>query len=335
MKTAVAPPRPIWPEAEIVAEPVRWKDGMPPRTLVRRNHHLLIGPREQDLISLPGRPVISLFTGAGGFDLGIEQAGFCCVVQHEREDAACEALLANRPTFFRDAALIQGDITTTPTDALLSAGNLRVGEACMVIGGPPCQGFSTSTSRRKQRAIVGDARNDLVFEYLRVVREAKPEFFIMENVPGFTDFNGGAYMKKFLAAAHGAYYELVYGLVNAVEYGVPQDRTRFICTGTRRDLHRCEGILASLPEPECFGDDDLKRIRTAHLPTLFPDADVRFLTRAPGIRYFPDRPVLVPPRPVRRTESGDIGRTQTFIEFYKRLEREEPDRLVFEKAGAA
>ncbi len=347
MKTAPKPKEPPraeprraeWPEAEILAEPVREKDLKAPLLLVRRRSHLLLGPREEDLIRLPGRPVISLFTGAGGFDLGIEQAGFCCLVQHERDQAACETLLMNRPNCFREAALIQGDIYHTPTEMLLDAANLRVGEAALVIGGPPCQGFSTSTPRRKERMKTGDARNDLVFEYLRVVKEAMPQFFIMENVPGFTDFNKGAYLAEFLRAAHGAYYELVYGLVDAVEYGVPQNRCRFICMGTRRDLYACEGLLCSLPTPETFSDRDLESIST--IATLFPDADAELLTHPPGIRYFPDRPVLVPPRPIfngnhKEDGSRDSGRSQVFLDFYRRLMREEPDRLVdHEKASAA
>lgn len=318
--------RETWPESTVIAEPVGPKKLDAPRVLVRRNAHMLLGPRNQDLITLPGQPVISLFTGAGGFDLGVEQAGMCCVVQHEWDQAACETLIMNRPNFFRDAALIQGDIRKTPTEMLLQEANLRVGEACLVIGGPPCQGFSTSGKRR-----IGDERNDLVFEYLRVVRDAKPSFFIMENVPGFTDFNKGEYFKAFLKQAYDCYYELVYGLVDAVEYGVPQNRCRFICMGTRRDLWACEGIIASLPAPETFGAGDLCRIKAAPdmALTLFPDEEVRWLTHPPGIRYFPDRPILVPPRPIaNRCDDTEAGRSRTFINFYSRLAREEPDRLV-------
>jgi DNA (cytosine-5)-methyltransferase 1 len=326
-----AEPRPVWPEATVVAEPVRHKgrDGTTaPRVLVRRNRHLILGPREQDLITLPGRPVISLFTGAGGFDLGVEQAGFCCLVQHEWDHAACETLLMNRPGYFRHAALIQGDIRQTPTGMLLREANLRVGEACLVIGGPPCQGFSTANPNRKKAMAEGDARNDLVFEFLRVVREAKPEFFIMENVPGLVDFNKGEYFEWFLREAFGSFYELVYGLVDAVEYGVPQYRCRFICMGTRRDLYECEGVLGSLPEPVCFSDRDLARLDT--LGTLFPDADADMLRHPPGIRYFPDRPVLRPPRPTsNRGDGAEVrGRSKAFVEFYRKLLLEEPDRIV-------
>lgn len=326
MKTLTArTARQEWPEAEIVAEPLPVRKLTGPRLLVKRTADLFIGPRKEELILLPGRPVISLFTGAGGMDLGLEQAGFCCVVQHEHDPAACETLLINRPNAFRHAALIQGDITVTPTSMLLDAGNLRVGEAAIVAGGPPCQGFSTAGKR-----VPVDARNDLVFEFLRVVNEARPDFFIMENVPGFLSFNGGAYLRWFLDRAYRSYYELVYGLVDAVEYGVPQYRCRFICMGTRRDLFACEGVLASLPAPECFSDPDLDQIRLLDAAPLFCAEDLRLLTHPPGIRYFPDRPVLIPPRPIGKTDpkSGNHARSKTFIEFYRRLYREEPDRIV-------
>jgi DNA (cytosine-5)-methyltransferase 1 len=320
--------RKSWPEAEVIADPLPRKKLKEPTILVRRRTHLLLGPREQEIVSLPGGPVISLFTGAGGFDLGIEQAGFCPVVQHEIDPACCETLIMNRPNCFRHAALIQGDIYATPTSLLLSAGNLRVGEAHLLIGGPPCQGFSTSNTNRKRaeadRAAggKGDDRNDMVFQFLRVVREAQPKFFVMENVQGFISFNKGEYLKAVLETSYAAYYELVYGLVDACEYGVPQYRCRFFLMGTRRDLCDCDGILASLPAPETFSQKDLAVI-TGSDGTLF--GDVRHsMMRVPGIRYFPDRPILVPPQPI-----NDGGRSKTFLNFYDRLEREEPDRLVW------
>lgn len=327
------PDRPTWPEAEILAEPRKPKDLDEPVVLVRRRAPLILGPNGEELIRLPGPSHISLFTGAGGMDIGVEQAGFCTLVQHEWDAAACGTLMVNRPGFFRRSALIQGDLRRTPTSMLLREAGLRVGEAHLLTGGPPCQGFSTSGRRQES-----DPRNTLVFEYLRVVREARPRFFVMENVPGFTDLAKGRFLREFLAEAYGCYYELVYGIANAVEYGVPQDRNRFLCMGTRRDLVECDGVIASLPSPERFGRRDLARIREIEGQSLFRHAivadaeELELLTHPPGIRYFPDRPVLVPPRP---TQGSCDGRTRTFLEFYKRLRREEPDRLVTAPLGGA
>ena len=313
-----------WPEAEVMAPPVK-KPG-PPSVLVRRRPGGLVGPHGEELITLPGPGVISLFTGAGGMDIGLEAAGFCTLIQHEWMQCACETLIANRPNYFRHAALIQGDIRQTPTSMLLKEAGLRVGEAHIVAGGPPCQGFSTANTK----AVKGkpDRRNDLVFEFLRVVREAQPRFFVMENVPGFTTFNEGEYLAAFLPAAYEAYYELVYGLCDAVEYGVPQYRCRFLCMGTRRDLFDIEGYLASMPAPENFAEADRGILQALDGSPLYA-GEVRSIRRAPGIRYFPDRPVLFPPEPHNHKGPRSPG----FRSFYDRLEREEPDRLVLSPIG--
>jgi DNA-cytosine methyltransferase len=289
-----------------------------PAVLVRRKQTRLYGPNRDELVYLPGLPVISLFTGAGGMDIGCEAAGLCVVLQHEWEEVACQTLIANRPTYFRHAALIQGDIRNTPTGMLLRESGLRVGECGVVIGGPPCQGYSTSGKRQPD-----DPRNSLVFEFLRAVRDAKPHFFIFENVPGFITLSQGDFMRRFLKEAHDAYYELVYGLVDCAEYGVPQRRVRFVCTGTRRDLVECEGVMASLPEPTHFAPADLAVMEAIKASMLFPQIEIQRFTHAPGIRYFPDRPVLSPPSP-----TFDGSRSSGYLEFYDRLEREEPDRIV-------
>lgn len=257
-------------------------------------------------------------------DIGVEQAGMSTVCQVEWWDVACQTLLANRPEWFRHAALIQADIRRLPTETILEESGLRVGEAWLVCGGPPCQGFSTANT--KSHSGTYDARNDLVYEFLRVVREAKPRHFIMENVPGFLRFNKGEYFKQFLATAYGAFYELVYGLLDAVEYGVPQYRCRFLCMGTRRDVVTIERLLAGLPAPRTFHDADLAIVKSLRGRSLL-DEEYQSLTRAPGIRYFPDRPVLVPPAPLAHGERT-TGRAKNFRAFYDRLAREEPDRLV-------
>lgn len=306
-------------------QPLKSKDLKEPIVLVRRRESDLCGPNGEEIALFPSYPVISLFTGAGGFDLGIEQAGFCSVVQHEWDKSACETLMDNRPMCFRHAALIQGDIRNTPTGMILREGGLRVGEAYMLIGGPPCQGFTWANSNRgKER----DDRNDLVLEYLRVVNEAKPRFFIMENVPGFQELHRGAYMTEFLRRAFDCYYELVYGLIDASSYGVPQCRCRFICMGTRRDVHEIEGHLATLPRPQNFGQRDLDLINSIAPGPLFEPL-AQHLMQAPGIRYYPDRPVLKTPQPLASADEsgGDRRMSATYIKFYRDLHLKEPDRI--------
>ncbi len=267
-----------WGNAVLVHEPIKKKlEG--PVVLVKRKVPDIAGPNNEQVMYLPGEPTISLFTGAGGMDLGLEAAGFCTVVQHEWTAYACQTLIANRPRYFSYAALIQGDIRETPTSMLLEAAGLRVGEAGIVSGGPPCQGFSTANTHAGKRRY--DQRNDLVFEFLRVVREAQPRFFIFENVPGFTSFNKNEYIKAFLAAAYDCYYEIVYGLLDAVEYGVPQRRCRFICMGTRRDLVEIDGLLAGMPNPQCFSPEDLSIIKAVDSPLFSQEYSRR--TRTPVV----------------------------------------------------
>lgn len=312
-----------WPEARVLAEPVKTDKLTEPRVLVERTDTDLVTHDGRTIVCLPGEPVISLFTGAGGFDVGLENAGYTTVLQHEWNKEACDTLLANRPRYFRHAALIQGDLRATPTEMILEQAGMEVGETTILCGGPPCQGFSSAN----KHAIKGrdDTRSDLVFEYLRVVDESKPRFFIMENVPGFVRFKAGAYMRAFLERAYGCFYELVYGIVDCVRYGVPQYRQRFICMGTRRDL-AAKGMLAALPKPQCFAEADLAKIRAINEQGLLvplQSEDLECLMHPPGIRYFPDREVLIPPEP---THGGLVPKK--YQEFYRNLRRNEPDRIV-------
>ena len=307
---------------------MRDKDLTEPLVLVRRRPGLELGPRGEELIRLPGRPSISLFTGIGGMDLGLERGGFCVLCQHELNRECCGTLIANRHHCFEYSALIQGDIKKTPTSMILREAGLRVGECALICGGPPCQGFSTAGKRDP-----GDIRNTLVSDFVRVVREAQPAFFVFENVPGFTSMSKGAFLRDFLSLAYAAGYELVYGLIDCVEYGVPQYRCRLICMGTRRDLAEVEGVLASLPAPQTFSEADLAELQAIDEtpnPTDEQRERAALMRHAPGIRYFPDRPVLVPPAPIgNESADGKRHRSKTFMEFYRRLQKTEPDRIVW------
>ena len=170
----------IWPEAEVIASPRRTQDAGETEVLVRRRAGDLCGPGGEEIVYCPGYPCISLFSGIGGFEIGMEPVGFVFLCQHEMDRTACQTLIHNRPNFFRHAALIQGDINQTPASMILSAAGLRVGECYIVTGGPPCQGFSTAGRRDPD-----DVRNTLVFSYLQKVREIQPRFFAFEKVAGF------------------------------------------------------------------------------------------------------------------------------------------------------
>src|ERR1043165_8205792 len=126
------------------------------------------------------RRVISLYTGAGGMDYGFEAAGFETAVALEMDRDCCETLRRNRRW-----EVIERNIHEVPTKELLATGSLKVREVDLVIGGPPCQPFSKSgywahgDSRR-----LDDPRADTLGAYMRVLEEALPQAFLLENVEG-------------------------------------------------------------------------------------------------------------------------------------------------------
>jgi DNA (cytosine-5)-methyltransferase 1 len=129
------------------------------------------------------KKIISLFSGAGGMDIGFRDAGFETAVMVEYDPSCCKTLRFNCPGI----PVIEGDIRNVPTGEMLSAATLDVLEAALVIGGPPCQSFSLAGKRMG----MDDPRGQLVLEFARVVREALPIGFVMENVRGMMNWEGG------------------------------------------------------------------------------------------------------------------------------------------------
>ena len=194
---------------------------------------------------------ISLFTGAGGLDLGFEAAGFDTAVAVEMDARCVETLRANR-----DWPVIARDVAEVPTDELLAMGGLAVGEADVLIGGPPCQPFSksgfwaTGTARR-----LDDPRATTIDHYLRVLAEARPRAFLLENVEGL-GFRGKdeglARIREAVAAINSRYdtsYDPQIAVLNAADYGVPQLRRRMIVVAAR------DGQPFRFPEPSHVGPD--------------------------------------------------------------------------------
>lgn len=192
-----------------------------------------------------GRPMISLYTGAGGMDYGFEAAGFETRVALEFERDAAATLRLNRPW-----PVIEADICETPSSAILEAAGLKVGEAALLIGGPPCQPFSKSgywsngDSRR-----LADPRARTLDEYMRVVRDALPETFVLENVHGisYTGKEEGMLLLQErleqINAEAGTSYKATWKVLNAADYGVPQLRSRFFMVAHR------EGESFEFPAP--------------------------------------------------------------------------------------
>lgn len=175
-------------------------------------------------------PAISLFSGAGGLDLAVEMCGesspLRVAVATDFDPDAIETLRENF-----DVPLIEGDIREIPTADLLSAAAVDVGEAGLVIGGPPCTPFSKSGFWLDYKRESRDPNASLLDEFARVVNEAKPEAFVLENVQGLTYRTHRAQLLRFLAQVSN--YSPVWRVVNAADYGVPQLRKRVFVVGMR------------------------------------------------------------------------------------------------------
>lgn len=179
--------------------------------------------------------VISLFSGAGGLDYGFEAAGFRTAAALEMDPTCCETMRANR-----DWPVIEGDIFGKSTEEILTIANLAPGEVDVVIGGPPCQPFSksgywaTGDSRRLQ-----DPRADTLQAFLRVVEEAQPRAFLLENVEGLAFAGKTEGLDLILRSIRGinrrtgANYQAFFKVLNAAEHGVPQVRERFFLIASR------------------------------------------------------------------------------------------------------
>lgn len=178
---------------------------------------------------------VSLFSGCGGFSLGFSAAGFTIKGFLELEESLRDIYRANFPTSLE----LGGDITTFD-DASLKHACERLGSVDVIIGGPPCQGFSLSGKRR-----VDDARNTLFKQYLRFVDVLRPKAAILENVRLLTSMKTpqGGYVKDAICAEfsrHG--YKVKLFEINAKEYGVPQHRERVLFIAVREDLNREPGL---------------------------------------------------------------------------------------------
>jgi len=218
------------------------------------------------------RKILDLFAGAGGMALGFKAAGGHCLGAVEW-DASAARTFGN--TFADENPIVfggpeQGDVNNLPVEELL--GGLR-DSPDLVVGGPPCQGFSR-IGRAKQRSLLGEeerilqggvrnpGRNLLYQYFLAVVRQARPQAFVMENVPGMREHIGSDFAHRISREANYLGYNVRYFLLNASWYGVPQHRWRLFFVGLRSDLghnavptppvrtHQAESSLeaASLPE---------------------------------------------------------------------------------------
>lgn len=214
------------------------------------------------------RPVgIDLFAGAGGLSLGFEQAGFDVVAAVEIDPIHCAAHAFNFPHCTVIPQSIS-ELTGADIRARAQLGNRRID---VVFGGPPCQGFSMMG----QRAL-DDPRNSLVREFVRIVAELRPLYFVFENVKGLTVGKHRIFLDELVEAFSAAGYRvrLPWSVFDVADYGVPQHRERLILVGARKGQR-----LPDYPMPNCRPADSLAKTELPVGPTCaealgdLPDAE--------------------------------------------------------------
>lgn len=165
--------------------------------------------------------LISLFSGAGGLDLGFHKAGFKTVIANEYDKNICPTFRKNFP----DVRLIEGDIRQISSAEFPD--NIDG-----IIGGPPCQSWSEAGSLKG----IEDSRGQLFYEYIRVLKDKKPLFFVAENVSGMLAKRHSSAVENFMELFNEAGYDVNMKLLNANDYGVAEDRARVFYIGFRKDL---------------------------------------------------------------------------------------------------
>ena len=168
---------------------------------------------------------IDLFCGAGGVTVGLKQAGYKVLAAVELDPTAAKAYRLNHP----DVSLWEQDVCEVTGPALVNELELARGELDLLAACPPCQGFSrlrTKNGSRRNR----DARNQLIFEVLRLARSLRPKAVMLENVPKVAT---STHFKSFRYGMEALGYHIVWKVLDAAEYGVPQRRRRLVLLASR------------------------------------------------------------------------------------------------------
>ena len=192
------------------------------------------------------KDIISLFTGAGGLDLGFKSAGFKTVWANEYDKSIWDTFITNFPK------------TKLDTRSIVDVQSDEIPDCIGIIGGPPCQSWSEAGARRG----INDHRGLLFYEYIRILEDKKPLFFLAENVSGILAQRHSKAFDQLLQQFSDLGYKISHTLLNAHDYGVPQDRKRVIIVGYRNDMGKTfvppdpsflkptlKNAISDLPEP--------------------------------------------------------------------------------------
>lgn len=215
--------------------------------------------------------VLDLFAGIGGLSDGFRQAGCEVLGGIEWDKDLADLYKRNHRRYGEEITVLTEDVRTVDLDSVLRQFSIEPGQLSYLVGGSPCQGYSTIGKRE-----LHDERNALIFEFPRYLRRLKPRAFLIENVPGFVTFDDGKRLERLLEAlADAGYANCRYQLINAAACGVPQRRRRIVIFGTSH------GDLPSF--------DDLVE-PTDHGPTVWdaigdlPDPHVLLKKHDPGTK---------------------------------------------------
>ncbi len=295
---------------------------------------------------------ISVFTGAGGLDIGMEQAGFHTVSVVEKDPDSAHTIALNRP--YLESAVPRDIQKIIAADLLEEGGRvldldraLHLGEVDLVTGGPPCQPFSTAG----KRGSVMDPRGSLFMDFIRIVEQVQPRFFVMENVKGILsapirhrphlerglnqpplelDEMPGSALQVVLAQMKRLGYRIVYNILEAADYGVPQNRERVIFIGSRDGeavtfplaTHSKDGVV--LPKWRTLRDTliDLEDKQLEYTP--YSENRLKYLKllkSGQNWRYLPDDLKSHAMGGAYKSGGGKVG-------FYRRLSWDKPSPTV-------
>jgi DNA (cytosine-5)-methyltransferase 1 len=184
--------------------------------------------------------LVSLFSGGGGLDLGLEAAGFETVFATDIDHHSCQTLQKGKEKamklgkpFLSNAVIHEGDILSLSSNELMKKANLKPGQTDLLAGGPPCQAFSVFGKRLG----IKDPRGQLPHQYIRLLSDLRPKSFVFENVFGLLTIHGGETFRELCQIlsnpTKGLSYEISVHRLNAADYGVPQSRDRVFIIGSR------------------------------------------------------------------------------------------------------
>lgn len=197
--------------------------------------------------------LISLFSGAGGLDLGFHKAGFETVFANEYDKKICPTFKENFP----NVRLIEGDIRKITPETFDM-------DAIGIIGGPPCQSWSEGGALRG----IDDERGQLFYEYIRILKAKRPLFFVAENVSGMLSKRHSSAVQEFLDLFDDAGYNVSLKLLNANDFEVAEDRERVFYVGFRKDLGIMNFLYPTPISPRPVLKDCIWDLKDTAIPAL-------------------------------------------------------------------